>query len=288
MAKVQSNKTHYAGALSDLACLRKSQMTELNAYYEGAALWDRDKYVSGYERERFLAGVDFIPPDAKSLLDVGCGNGAFLSFAEQARPDMEMAGVDPSGAAISQRWCKADVTQGSASALPFKSGAFDVVCSMAVLEHIPAAQIPAATAEIKRLASRYILLNLPYREQRTRIKCPECNCGFDPHLHLRSYDDAAISALWTTGFAERKRAVLSGYESIIPYTALRVLKFEPSAARFPNAICPQCGHASKKGSSAQQPAASSNPGILRRMWNAQPKIKVEREIYVLLERTYGV
>lgn len=259
-------------------------MTDLHAYYEVDALWDREKYVTGYERDRLMAGLDFIPAEAKSLIDIGCGNGAFLSFAEQARPDMEMVGVDPSGAAVARRWCKSDVMQASAFKLPFADGSFDMACTMAVLEHIPADKIPSATAEIKRLAKRWILLNLPYREQRTRIKCPACNCGFDPHLHLRSYDDAKIAALWD-GFTERKRLVLSGQEAIIPYTALRVMKFEPTAARFPNAICPQCGWAAAKPRPADQPAAATaRPGIARRLWNAQPKIKIEREIYVLLER----
>lgn len=260
-------------------------MTDLHAYYEVDALWDREKYVTGYERDRLMAGLDFIPADAKSLIDIGCGNGAFISFAETARPDIDMLGVDPSGSAIRQKWCRSDVIQGEATKLPFGDRSFDVVCSMAVLEHIPDSGIGNSLAEIMRLSRKYILLNLPYREQRARINCPSCNCSFDPHLHLRSYDDARIAGLFP-GFVERKRLVLSAPELIVPYTLQRVLKREFSASRYPNAICPQCGYtANKPYMPKAKPAAPTSPSLARRLWNSQPSISVVREIYVLFEET---
>jgi len=253
----------------------------LHKYYERPELWDPSIYVTGYERERMAAAVRFIPDDVTSLLDVGCGNGAFLSFLEAARPGVTACGVEPSRAAVGRKWCTSTIVTGEMSSLPFADQSFDAVSSMAVLEHVPVGQLVGGLKELSRIARRYIVINLPYREHRTRIRCPECGCGFDPHLHLRSYADSDISALFPT-LRITKKQVLSGSEALIPYVVLRLLRREISAARFPNTVCPQCGHSAVPASRGLH--ASTSKPLWRRLWESQPRLTVQREIFVLFTR----
>jgi SAM-dependent methyltransferase len=256
---------------------------KLHDYYEGMRLWDRSLYVQGYEHQRLLTAVEMLPQDCRSVGDIGCGNAAFLALLEAHRPAVRGTGLDPSHTAVAQRWCASPVVMGQIGDLPFPDKAFDVVASMAVLEHIPDAVLGRAANEIMRVSARYILLNLPYRERRCRIRCTACGCGFDPHLHLRSYDDPQIERLFP-GFIERRRVVLSGEESLLAYCALRLLRLEVSARRFPNAACPQCGHRSEPGTIDAGAQTAPRRPTLRRLWRLQPKINVVREIFVLFER----
>lgn len=80
------------------------------------------------------------------VLDVGCGTGALLT--ELARAGAEVTGIDTFGEAdgIDRRIAEArmkeqgleiPLRQGSAAKLPFDDGAFDLVVSIGMLEHIP-------------------------------------------------------------------------------------------------------------------------------------------------------
>jgi SAM-dependent methyltransferase len=231
-----------------------------------------------------MTGVDMIPTDCESLVDVGCGNGAFIALAEQARTGVRMVGVEPSGVALDHRWCAAPVVRGFISNLPFPDRSFDLVASMAVLEHVPRQDVGKAVAELIRISRRYILLDLPYRELRTRIRCDECGCGFDPQLHLRSYDPSDIQQLFA-GFVARRSVVLRGEEAVLAHLALRIFRYELSARYFPHVVCPQCGYHTEQSQpqSPEQPESRMR-SALRRLWLMQPRLSVDREIFVLFER----
>lgn len=84
----------------------------------------------------------------RDVLEVGCGTGLVLAriraFARTAR------GVDLSPGMLElakQRGL--DVVEGSATALPFADGSFDVTCSFKVLAHVPG--IETALAEMARV-----------------------------------------------------------------------------------------------------------------------------------------
>jgi ubiquinone/menaquinone biosynthesis C-methylase UbiE len=82
------------------------------------------------------------------VLEVGCGTGLVLEriarFARSAR------GVDLSPGMLARaRERGLDVTEGSATDLPFADASFDVTCSFKVLAHVP--QIERALAEMARV-----------------------------------------------------------------------------------------------------------------------------------------
>ena len=91
--------------------------------------------------ERFGRGRD--------VLEVGCGTGLLLrrmaAFAASAR------GVDLSPGMLERARARGlDVSEASATELPFPDGSFDVVCSFKVLAHVR--EIHAALAEMTRVA----------------------------------------------------------------------------------------------------------------------------------------
>lgn len=94
--------------------------------------------------------VDFVKRFAKGrdVLEVGCGTGLLLArFADFAR---RAAGIDLSDGMLERARARGlDVTQGSATALPFEDASFDVACSFKVLAHIP--DIERAMSEMFRV-----------------------------------------------------------------------------------------------------------------------------------------
>lgn len=120
-----------------------------------------DDFASTYERGRdrgYHALVDELEASAvipllggKRVLEVGCGTGLVL---ERLAPHAAAAvGVDLSpGMLALARKRGLDVHEGSATALPFVDGSFDVVCSFKVLAHVP--DIEAALREVERVLCR--------------------------------------------------------------------------------------------------------------------------------------
>ena len=76
------------------------------------------------------------------LLDLGCGNGRFLQFLEQAELSFDYLGIDASlpllglaaQRAPSQRWLAADLTNPPPLG---REARFDIVVALALLHHIP-------------------------------------------------------------------------------------------------------------------------------------------------------
>jgi ubiquinone/menaquinone biosynthesis C-methylase UbiE len=84
----------------------------------------------------------------RDVLEVGCGTGLVLrriqTFARSAK------GVDLSPGMLEKaRERGLDVTEGSATALPFNDQSFDVTCSFKVLAHVP--DIQRALSEMVRV-----------------------------------------------------------------------------------------------------------------------------------------
>jgi SAM-dependent methyltransferase len=77
-------------------------------------------------------------PAARSVLEVGCGNGYVLSALAERHPEIEVAGVDLGDAglrAARERIPRATLVRADARELPFEDE-FDVIGAFDVIEHV--------------------------------------------------------------------------------------------------------------------------------------------------------
>ena len=81
--------------------------------------------------------IELLPPGIESLLDVGCGEGAFLDAVRSARPSVRLRGIEPEEAPA-RRACDRGlaVTNGSFPEGIGTSERFDCIVFNDVLEHM--------------------------------------------------------------------------------------------------------------------------------------------------------
>jgi ubiquinone/menaquinone biosynthesis C-methylase UbiE len=111
-----------------------------------------NRWASSYDRH-WLQRVIFEPvqrtvlalaeseaPQPASILDVGCGTGRLLRSAAGRFPHARLMGVDAAGEMVKQAQAltpdpAASFREGSAEALPFEDGAFDLIFSTLTFHH---------------------------------------------------------------------------------------------------------------------------------------------------------
>jgi SAM-dependent methyltransferase len=220
-------------------------MTFERQAYELPEIW-QDTWFATDDQTRCDAVAALIPAGVQTLLDVGCGNGMFVNSLARSdrRGFTRLAAVDRSAAALAHvrvARCRATI-----DALPFNDGSFDATTSMEVLEHLPVAVFPRALSELARVAQRYVLVSVPYKQDlaATMRSCPSCQTRFNADYHMRSFDESLIGGLLDgVGY----RLVTS--RLIGPRTRYldRLLRERFRAWRRPEnglpsyAICPMCG-----------------------------------------------
>lgn len=253
------------------------------SYYENKEFWSGELFDEA-DRQRFDFVISNISPDAKSLLDVGCGNGLFLQRVRALRPDIAVLhGVDRSGAAL-ERVCVPS-TQASVDSIPLQDQGFDCVTCLEVVEHLPVAVYRRALAELARIGRHQLLLSVPYEQDLTvgRVECPACRTLFNPDYHLRSYSRGTLPSLFQNWGYEMRDAMAFGVSR--EYAMVRQIDaFKRSRGnRFPVDVpCPVCGEVlPAKAGGIQAHAAPAETGgggksmrqIVKSMW---PKVDVPR------------
>jgi SAM-dependent methyltransferase len=154
------------------------------AFYENPDYWLPER-CAGPDEERVQLAMQWLPHDARSALDLGCGNGVLTNQLCEAR---QVVGLDRSMAAL--RWVRSPCCQGDAASLPFQDSAFDAVVVMVVMEHLSFPAFRLAQVEMARISRRYLLVSVLVREDRDglQIVCPICGCRFHRYRHVRRFE----------------------------------------------------------------------------------------------------
>jgi SAM-dependent methyltransferase len=158
--------------------------------FELGTVWGRVKDDPNIQRKVTMF-ESMIPPGVENILDVGCGDGAITNALGE---NHEVVGLDFSEVAL--RHLKVEGVLGSADELPFPDRSFDLVLSSQLLEHLDQATYERSLAELRRVARRYLLVSVPYREDLhfRQIRCPRC--GWRGHVwgHRRRFTAESLVA----------------------------------------------------------------------------------------------
>lgn len=143
---------------------RKAVQIQRQYYTETAAQYDS---MHAHEGDDDLNSLKFVlstlrAVDAKTVLDVGAGTGRGIRHLLDALPALSIRGIEPVGALIQQSvqsngLSNGTILQGSGDALPFADASFDVVCSFALLHHVPKPQ--AVVGEMLRVARKGVIIS---------------------------------------------------------------------------------------------------------------------------------
>ena len=151
----------------------------------------------GAEPERFAARRAFLLAHVaagQSVLDLGCGDGAFAAALLDARCAVTMA--DVSGEALRRARTRAPGAEASelveGAPLPFAEDAFDVVWAGEVLEHV--ADVVGLLAEVRRVLrwGGTLLATTPWHGR----VVVAMDAHFDPRAdHLRFFSARTLRAV---------------------------------------------------------------------------------------------
>jgi 2-polyprenyl-3-methyl-5-hydroxy-6-metoxy-1,4-benzoquinol methylase len=207
---------------NDCGCIFQRRMpteSELPAYYPQKYWWcesgKRDaagmlaRLEKAYRDFVIVDHVRFVQrcaaecnPTGRTLLDVGCGSGAFVAAA--ARCGFEAHGMDvsPQAAAVARRQSGVDVRQGDLSDDPWGGRKFDFVTMFHVLEHLPDPK-RALTCVARWLApGGALILQVPNAASVQARIFRERWYGLDVPRHVINFSPRGLSLLLAeTGFA---------------------------------------------------------------------------------------
>ena len=217
-------------------------------YYEQSCFWDKDYLNDPVEAERINTTIRMIPADTRTVLDVGCGNGAFVNTIVNLFPDKfeRIVGLDSSIEAL--KYVKTEKIKESIGSIPFETGSFDLVSCLEVLEHLPEQKFCEGISELQRASKKYILISVPNNQNlaQSLVLCPKCYCAFNPFFHMRSFNKKALGSLFTH-FKLIKIQEIGRYRVSYSFNDwlwfLRIGYQKPAPPR--TSICPQCGYQNK-------------------------------------------
>ncbi len=182
-----------------------------------------------------------IPQDVKTILDVGCGDGSLTNYLIDEQ--YSLMAFDRSQIALSH--VKTKRILGNICTISFKDNSFDMVICSQVLEHLPNDTLQKAVSELSRIASKYLIISVPYHEQlRERFtKCSQCGLVYHTWGHVRSFRSVrhltrlfSLFTLQTYVFCSKM-----SYQNPILLYIKQTLGNEWAWEK--SSLCPQCGNA---------------------------------------------
>jgi len=148
------------------------------------------------EEGRVNFAISLLPKEKiESALDVGCAEGFFCSILYQ-RGVKNVCGIDISELRINRArelFPQGEFKVGQIYRIDLESNSFDLVTAIQVLEHLGKPEL--AVSEISRIARKFVLFTVPYREEKQLVLCPRCGGTFPLHGHIQRFDEKRIRGL---------------------------------------------------------------------------------------------
>jgi SAM-dependent methyltransferase len=248
-------------------------MTRSHAF-DNKKLWEDYGRTDDYA-ERIDTVQQLIPSDVSSILDIGCGRGDVINAIQSNNAGLRVVGMDLSLDALEH--VEPPSVLAHLPDAPFPDKRFDLVICLEVLEHIDDSQYRRSLEEIQRLAGRYIIIGVPFKENLPSKQAICSDCGKASHAdgHLRTYDDGTAAGLFDR-FTLEQRALIGVMQRREPAAAtwlrhhIAGLYYQPEIF-----ACPHCGGDSCSEFRFRSPVVVRKPAsllvrILRRMKPHEP------------------
>jgi len=97
-------------------------------------LLTQEDYWAHRPRTLRRRALEFIPKDARTILDLGCGNGEAMKALSNR--GILLCGIDISSKALEKARGSGEVLKGDVTRIPIRDGAFDCVLVLDVFEHV--------------------------------------------------------------------------------------------------------------------------------------------------------
>lgn len=160
--------------------------------------------------------------------------------------DYWTAGNDRSLAAL--RYVNRRAVQLPADSLPVPDRSLDCVMCHQALEHPPEAVFRLAVRELARVAGRYLLVSVPYRERLTQqqARCADCWNTYHVRGHVRRFGCVRDVRKLFPDFVLRIHAFCGRENSYMTPQGLWIRqRLGGRWAVEPTALCPKCGSRSQ-------------------------------------------
>ena len=211
------------------------------AVFEKTAVHDHpaDAPLRKSAQARLDATFNLFPAGVTSLLDVGCGPGVLLHQAQQTLDIPQLFGTDLGWRGLQN--ARQPVLRSSIYQLPFADASVDLVTCCEVVEHLDPASVPAAIAELSRVAKKSVIVTVPHAEQllQSSHRCPECSEVFHLHGHMQSLVAEDLVPL----FPPEAKVTVEYVWKVRPWSMplLKLRTFGLGVWKYsPTTVCPNC------------------------------------------------
>ncbi|WP_208027895.1 class I SAM-dependent methyltransferase [Rhabdothermincola sediminis] len=211
------------------------------AHYEQDGLWGTESiFTPEHQFPKLDAVASLVPGDARTVVELGAGDGRVLHHLSTVRPNLTSIAVERSLAALGH--VERPGVRASIDAIPVRSRSVDVALCCEVLEHLPGPIFDSARRELARIAGDWIVVTVPNRENRARadIRCEACGCRYNADRHLRSFAPDDLATLFD-GFEVDEIIETGPHQPVYPRWARLALERRGLLVRPGSPSCPQCG-----------------------------------------------
>lgn len=218
--------------------------TSSSSLYD-TGLQPTDKMLVYRNRPAEIARVSdlmaLVPNNLESALDIGARDGHLSRLIVQ-----KVAAVTALDLECPRFSCEGvSCVQGNATNLQFANQTFDLVFCAEVLEHIPGEALEIACAEMARVARKYVLIGVPYKQdlRQGKTTCYSCGTINPPWGHVNSFDEKRLADLFPTLQLETVSFVGSGGVATNRISAaLMTYAGNPYGTYVQEEGCVHCGH----------------------------------------------